>query len=111
MAKLDMGNMSDDQIEKFLVFARSVAELNLYGSELPYQEHYGDDAMEALNSCIEEARSLTGINPDYEGRARAAGWIAEAEYNGESDGVRNPKTGDWAETWHNACEQIEDCTL
>lgn len=42
---------------------------------------------------------------DYEAQARAAGWIAEKEYNGEDDGVRHPETGDWAETWQNACEQ------
>ena len=58
---LDMGNITDDKIEALLNFARSVAGLTLYGTELEYQEHHGDDAMEALNSCIEEARSITGI--------------------------------------------------
>jgi hypothetical protein len=42
---------------------------------------------------------------DYESTARAQGWIAEAEYNGENDGVRHPTTGDWAECWQDACAQ------
>lgn len=47
-----------------------------------------------------------GVSAVYEAVARSAGWIAEKEYNGEDDGVRNPFNGDWAETWRAAVEQI-----
>jgi hypothetical protein len=43
---------------------------------------------------------------NYEAVARAAGWIAEIEYNDEDDGVRHPETGNWAEDWKGACRQI-----
>lgn len=42
----------------------------------------------------------------YEEIARKAGWVGEVEYNGENDGVRHPITGDWAETWEDACHRI-----
>lgn len=44
---------------------------------------------------------------EFEKRARAAGWIAEVEYNGEDDGVRHPETGNWAEDWQGACAQVD----
>jgi len=48
------------------------------------------------------------IVTDTEARARAAGWIAESEYNGEDDGVRHPETGNWTEHWQGACAQLEE---
>jgi len=50
-------------------------------------------------------------HPIYEQIARLAGWISEKEFNGEDDGVRSPNTGDWAEHWKGACEQIADYYL
>lgn len=45
---------------------------------------------------------------EAEKKARAAGWIAEVEYNGEDDGVRHPTSGNWSEDWEGACRQMED---
>lgn len=49
-------------------------------------------------------------NGGAESKARASGWIAEAEYNGEVDGVRHPASGNWAEDWAGACAQMEGKT-
>ncbi len=55
MATLDMGNITDDKTEELLTLVRAIASYQLYGSEM---ECDGDDAMEALNYCIETARKL-----------------------------------------------------
>jgi hypothetical protein len=58
---IDIGNITDDKTEKLLAFVRSIARLSLYGDELEYQEHHGDDAMDCLNGCINEARTILGV--------------------------------------------------
>ena len=55
---LDMSNITDDKTEDLLVFVRRIAQFTLYGDEMPYEAHHGEDAMETLNRCIEDARKL-----------------------------------------------------
>ena len=56
-----MATLSDDKAEQMLSFVRMIAGLNLYGSEM--SDDNGEDAMDAMNQLIEEARDLLISNP------------------------------------------------
>lgn len=58
MSTLDMGNVTDGEVEQLIRFAKTVAGLQQYGDEM---ECDGEDAMDCLNEIIEEARDITRI--------------------------------------------------
>lgn len=62
LTPLHMGNITDDETEELLNFARHISSLKRYGEPAEWEEgepdDLGDDAMCCLNQLIEQAREI-----------------------------------------------------
>lgn len=58
MPKLTMENLTDDDSEKLLVFARQIARMTPYKFPLGSTDAY-DDAVNTMNDLIRDARKIT----------------------------------------------------
>lgn len=73
---LNMGNITDDETERLLVLVQEIANMSIYGEDIPFpgegqtDEH---DAVDALNDLIASARNLLARKHDAHLEARMLG--------------------------------------